>query len=147
KQVKVSVSWLMNMSSDYYESFAMSILSMLLISGPNSPMYQALITPNIGSSYTPGSGYDSSGSEATFSIGLSDIAEEDIDKVENLIYETIQKAYNEGFNKERIESVIHQVEYSLRHVTTEYGLDLVSNSIPTFLHGERPIDAFVTNET
>lgn len=118
KQVKVSVNWLANTSSDYYLSFALSILSSLLISGPNSPMYQALISPNIGSAYSPGSGYDSSGSEATFSIGLSDIAEADIEMVENLIYETIKKASEDGFDDERIESVLHQLEFSLKHVTT-----------------------------
>lgn len=37
----------------------MSILSKLLLDGPNAPLYAALIDSNIGLDYAPSTGYDS----------------------------------------------------------------------------------------
>jgi Zn-dependent M16 (insulinase) family peptidase len=34
------------------------MLSELLLDGPNAPMYQALIEPQIGNVYAPGTGYE-----------------------------------------------------------------------------------------
>ncbi len=45
---KISVSFLMNEASDAYESFALRILSALLIDGPSSPFYLALIESGLG---------------------------------------------------------------------------------------------------
>ncbi|KAJ7385725.1 Presequence protease, mitochondrial [Desmophyllum pertusum] len=55
----------------------MVILSSLLISGPNSPFYQSLIAPNIGSDYSPGVGYDNGTRDASYSIGLQGIKKDD----------------------------------------------------------------------
>ena len=41
---------------DAFEGFTNSILSSLLVDGPTSPLYQALIEPNIGSDYSPATG-------------------------------------------------------------------------------------------
>lgn len=146
KQVKVSVSWLVNRSTNLYERFSMYILSYLLTNGPNSPMYQALISSNIGSSYAPGTGFSGTPKEGSFSVGLSDIAEKDIDMVENLIYETLEKAYKDGFTEKRIESVIHQLEYSMKNITSGFGLDLASDVASYWIHEGNPLDSFITNE-
>lgn len=38
---------------DAFEGLTNSIISSLLVDGPTSPFYQALIEPNIGSDYSP----------------------------------------------------------------------------------------------
>lgn len=89
-----------------------------MISGPNSPFYKALIEPKIGTDFSSVVGcvhayrtcrghqlvrhlwefycfetcfsrYDGSTKEASFSIGLQGIAEEDTERVKHLISQTI----------------------------------------------------------
>jgi len=94
----------------------MSFLGMLLTGGPNSPMYQALIDSNIGSSYSPYTGYDASNRESLFSVGLMGIKTEDAKVVTDIIEKTLAKAAEEGFPQERIESILHQIEIAQKHV-------------------------------
>ena len=52
---QVALSYLCTLPSDpaeaHFETFALSLLSSLLLDGPPAPLYQALIEPNIGSGY------------------------------------------------------------------------------------------------
>ena len=43
--------------TDPYESLVVSILSNLLVDGPASPFYQALLDANIGSDFSPMTGF------------------------------------------------------------------------------------------
>jgi Zn-dependent M16 (insulinase) family peptidase len=146
KQTKVSVSWLTGKITESYEVFCMSILSHLLTAGPTSPFYKALISSNIGLTYSPGTGFDNSVRETSFSVGLSDILEEDVDKVERLIYETLDEVVLTGFPKERIEAVIHQIEYGQKHISTGFGLNLVSGLSHAWLHGSNVAENIAINE-
>ena len=38
--------------TDTFEAFTLSLLSSLMISGPNSPFYKALLEPNIGTDFS-----------------------------------------------------------------------------------------------
>lgn len=53
-----SFSSLLSGTTDAFENLTMVILSSLLVSGPNSPFYQSLIEPNIGSDYCAGVGWE-----------------------------------------------------------------------------------------
>ena len=52
----LTFSSLFRSTTDAFENLTMVILSSLLVSGPNSPFYQSLIEPNIGSDYCAGVG-------------------------------------------------------------------------------------------
>ncbi|KAK2570494.1 Presequence protease [Acropora cervicornis] len=57
KQSAVGLHYLTGSNTtDAFENLTMVILSSLLVSGPNSPFYQSLIEPNIGSDYCAGVG-------------------------------------------------------------------------------------------
>lgn len=142
KQVKVSVNWLVDGSNDVYERFTMTFLAKLLCSGPNSPMHQALIASNIGSSYSPNTGYSNSSKEAVFAFGLSDISEDDIDRVEKLILETLEKSSEEGFPKDRIESILHQLEFGIKNVVTGFGIHVISSIYGNLMHGGDTFETF-----
>lgn len=146
RQTKVSVSWLTNKITDNYESFCMSILSHLLTDGPTSPFYKALIATNIGLTYSPGTGYESSIRETYFSVGLSDILAEDVEKVEKIIFDTVKEVQAHGIPQERIEAIIHQIEFGQKHVTSGFGLTLVSSLAHSWLHGSNPSDVISLNE-
>lgn len=98
----------------------MHILSSLLLNGLNAPFYQSLIESNLGNNFSPGTGYDDSTREAVFSVGLQGIKEEDIPRIDKLIFETLEKVAREGFSQERIDGVLHQVEIKQRHVCVNF---------------------------
>lgn len=105
----------------------MGIVSSLLLHGPNSPLYQALIASNIGLDYSPGTGYESwrlftledihFRKESSFGVGLSGIREEDIPVVEETIDQTLRQTAKDGFDPKEIESILHQLEISQKHVS------------------------------
>lgn len=43
--------------TDTFEAFTLNLLSSLMVSGPNSPFYKALIEPKIGSDFSSIVGY------------------------------------------------------------------------------------------
>lgn len=107
--------WRLRSITDTFESFTLSLLSSLMISGPNAPFYKALIEPKIGTDFSSVVGcvhswtrthhavqgwsnlinlnlflrYDGSTKEASFSIGLQGMAEEDTETVKHIISQTI----------------------------------------------------------
>ena len=89
--------------------FGLSFLGALLIGGPATPMYKALIASNIGSDFSPGSGFDHHTKETTFSVGLQGIAAGDADKVQRIVQETLERAAKEGFEQAQVDSILHQV--------------------------------------
>lgn len=70
KQTTVAVSYLLPEVLDPFESFVMSVVGKLLISGPKAPFYKSLMQSGFGSDYAPGTGFDGSIREGVFSVGL-----------------------------------------------------------------------------
>ena len=91
KQTAVSVSYLLDPTADILNSRLMSVLSKLLMDGPNSPFFQKLIEPNIGMSFSPASGYCGSGRQGTFSVGLKGVDGSDVEKVTGIIASTFEQ--------------------------------------------------------
>uniref|UniRef100_A0A669E204 Pitrilysin metalloproteinase 1 n=1 Tax=Oreochromis niloticus TaxID=8128 RepID=A0A669E204_ORENI len=91
KQNTVCVSYLLGDITDAFEGLTLSLLSSLMISGPNSPFYKSLIEPKLGTDFSSVVGYDGSTKEASFSIGLQGVDEEDIERVKQIISQTIDK--------------------------------------------------------
>ena len=60
RNVRFAISYYGNHLSDLQESFNLSVLCHLLLDGPTSPMYKALINTGLGTDFTGNSGYDSS---------------------------------------------------------------------------------------
>eukprot|EP00743_Colponemidia_sp_Colp-15_P009119 GILK01009947.1.p1 GENE.GILK01009947.1~~GILK01009947.1.p1 ORF type:complete len:1054 (+),score=218.44 GILK01009947.1:44-3205(+) len=135
KQTKFGLAFLCDDAhKDPFKTFAMQILSSLLLDGPASPMYKALIDTRIGSGYAPVVGYDAHTKEASFAFGCNNIAEEDVVKVEKIILDTLEEVVKKGFESERIEAIIHQIELSQKEVTTTFGLSLAQRMLPSWLH-------------
>ncbi|XP_022112056.1 presequence protease, mitochondrial-like isoform X2 [Acanthaster planci] len=145
KQTTVSVSFLLNSLTDSFEGFTMSILSHLLVSGPTSPFYQALVQANIGSDYSPVLGYDGSTKDASFSVGLQGIRQEDVEPVKSIIEDTFKKVVENGFEKERIDAVLHKIEISQKHQTTTFGLQLIASLMQSWNHDTELADVLRVN--
>jgi len=146
KQTIVSVSYMLDCLEDPFEQFTLGILSSLLTAGPNSPFYQALIEPNIGSDYSPVCGMETSTKNPSFSVGLQGISSEDASKVISIIDATFLKVIEEGFDPDRIESILHRVELGQKHQSSNFGLGLVMSISYSWIHEQNPIDLLHVNE-
>ena len=146
RQTKISVGWLTNNITETYENICMQILSLLLTGGPTSPFYKALIASNIGLTFAPGTGFDPSVRETSFSVGLSEIHVSDVEKVEKIIYEVLEESAKVGFPQERIEAILHQIEFGQKHVSSGFGLNLISSLSHAWLHGATPSETVAINE-
>lgn len=146
KQNKVCLAFLTNNSRDIFESFTLRILSYLLLEGAASPLYKALIESGLGSEYSAGTGYDTTSAQTNVSIGLQGVHNNDIQKVEETIIETLKQTMEMGFDSQRIEGVIHQIELGAKHKTAKFGLNLGMSIIESWIHGVNPIDAIEFNK-
>ncbi|XP_049852596.1 presequence protease, mitochondrial-like [Schistocerca gregaria] len=135
RQQKVAVAWLLHPLEDAYQVFLMSVTCHLMINGPASPMYRALIESGLGTAYSPGSGYDSSPRTASFSIGVSDARDGSAESVESAVFDALAEVAKEGFPPARLESALHQIEYSKKNVTTGFGIELYSSIQHLWMHG------------
>uniref|UniRef100_A0A4W6CEF6 Presequence protease, mitochondrial n=1 Tax=Lates calcarifer TaxID=8187 RepID=A0A4W6CEF6_LATCA len=135
RQNTLCVSYLLGDITDTFEGFTLSLLSSLMISGPNSPFYKALIEPKIGTDFSSVVGTK----EASFSIGLQGMAEEDIERVKQIISQTIDDIIENGFEEERIEALLHKIEIQMKHQSTNFGLSLASYIASSWNHDGDPV--------
>ncbi|XP_008575282.1 PREDICTED: presequence protease, mitochondrial isoform X1 [Galeopterus variegatus] len=140
KQTTVSVSFLLPDITDTYEAFTLNLLSSLLISGPNSPFYKALIESGLGTDFSPDVGYNGYTREAYFSVGLQGIAEKDVQTVRDLVDSTLDEVVRKGFEDDRIEALLHKIEIQMKHQSTSFGLALTSYIASCWNHDGDPVE-------
>ncbi|XP_043239224.1 presequence protease, mitochondrial-like isoform X1 [Amphibalanus amphitrite] len=142
RQASVAVSLLVGDVTDSYESLLMTVLSELLVDGPSSPFYQALVESGLGDDYTPHvTGFDNSCRETVFSVGLQGVADADTDKVVEIIDKTLAEVAEKGFEQERVDAVLHRLELGRKHQSNHFGLGLVMQVVAPWFHGGDPLDA------
>ncbi|XP_065809658.1 presequence protease, mitochondrial-like [Labrus bergylta] len=147
RQNTLCVSYLLGDITDTFEGFTLSLLSSLMISGPNSPFYKALIEPNIRTDFSSVVGYDGSTKEASFSIGLQGMAEEDTERVKQIISQTINDIIESGFEEERIDALLHKIEIQMKHQSTNFGLSLASYIASSWNHDGDPVELLQINDS
>nr|KAF6501925.1 pitrilysin metallopeptidase 1 [Molossus molossus] len=140
KQTTVSVSFLLPDITDTFEAFTLNLLSSLLVGGPNSPFYKALIESGLGTDFSPDVGYNGYTREAFFSVGLQGIAEKDIQTVRDIIDRTIDDVIEKGFEDDRIEALLHKIEIQMKHQSVSFGLALTSYIASCWNHDGDPVE-------
>ena len=144
-QHKTSTTWLMGNTTNISESFALQIATSLLLDGYGSPMYRALIESGLGTDFTPNTGYDTSGRKGIFSIGLNGVNEENVPKVHDAIGTCLQDVAAKGFDKHKVDGLLHQLELGLKHKTASFGMNLIQRLKPGWFNGIDPFDALAWN--
>ena len=140
----VLTAWLTNDINDSFERLAMSLLSTLLLGNPAAPLYKALLNSGLGENLAPGVGYHDDNRTTYFAAGLQGVAPEKLAEIERLVLETLEQAATEGFSRERIDGVIHQLEFANREITGDsypYSLLLLMRLIGPWIHGGDPLAA------
>uniref|UniRef100_A0AAQ5XNV8 Presequence protease, mitochondrial n=1 Tax=Amphiprion ocellaris TaxID=80972 RepID=A0AAQ5XNV8_AMPOC len=151
RQNTLCVSYLLGDITDTFEGFTLSLLSSLMISGPNSPFYKSLIEPKIGTDFSSNPyctfNFPESTKEASFSIGLQGMAEEDTERVKEIISQTIDDIIENGFEEERIEALLHKIEIQMKHQSTNFGLSLASYIASSWNHDGDPVELLRISES
>ncbi|KAF2266325.1 mitochondrial presequence protease [Lojkania enalia] len=147
RQHKTSVTWLMGDTSDIVENFSLGILSNLLLDGYGSPLYQSLIESGLGADFSPNTGYDSAGRKGVFSVGLNAVKGGDVLKVRETIAQTLLEARKKGFDKVKVDGILHQLELSLKHKTAHFGMGIMQRLKPGWFNGVDPMDALAWKDT
>lgn len=139
KQYKASLTWYTGTPNDNYESFLLKVLSTLLMDGHSSPMYQSLVEGGIGSDFSSNSGMDGMAAVNLFSIGLNGLTKKDSDQLEDHVLSCLKKVQAEGFPKNRVDAILHQLELGRKIESANFGLGLLSSIAPGLGDGVDPL--------
>jgi Zn-dependent M16 (insulinase) family peptidase len=146
RQTKSSVTWLTCETSDIVETFSLSILSSLLMSGYGSPLYEGLIGSGLGSNFSPNTGHDTSGRVGIFSIGLDGMRSEDVLEFRDTVQSILRDKLDEAFLPHKIEGYMHQLEIALKHKTASFGMGILEKTVPGWFNGIDPMELLAWNE-
>ncbi|XP_022218351.1 presequence protease, mitochondrial [Drosophila obscura] len=134
RQNQIAIALLMCDMTNIQETFELNVLSEILIRGPNSAFYKSLIEPNFSGGYNQSTGYSADTKDTAFVVGLQDLRVEDFKKFNDLFSQTLCKAMEEGFESQHVESILHNLELSLKHQSPHFGNALLFNSTALWNH-------------
>jgi hypothetical protein len=138
----VNVAWMLAENKDFETALMLEIISGLLVGSAAAPLRQALIDSGLGEDMSPVSGMESDLKQLLFCAGLRNVQSADIPKVEKLIDDTLQKIVSEGFDRELVEGILHQVEFHGKEISRgsyPYGITLMGNVFQTWLYDGDPL--------
>lgn len=134
RQNQIAIALLMCDITDIQECFELNVLSEVLIRGPNSNFYKSLIEPNFSGGYNQSTGFSADCKDTYFAVGLQDLKVEDFKKFTELFDQTVLCSIKEGFEPQHIESVLHNLELSLKHQSPHFGNAILFNSTSLWNH-------------
>ena len=114
----LTVNWVLNHKElPSKENLAISVLNHLLLATPSSPLRKILTESQLGESVT-GGGLSDELLQATFSVGLKGVSQDNCDKVEQLVLSTLKDLSKTGFDEMDIKASLNTIEFSLREFNT-----------------------------
>jgi presequence protease len=135
------VAWLTADIRDTFEILVLTVLEQVLLGNAASPLRKALMDSELGTALSDGSGFDADNRDTMFACGLKDVTSEAAQKIEKIVFDTIENLSNGGIDPDLIESAIHQIEFHRKEVTNTpypYGLKLLLSFAGTWIHGGDP---------
>ena len=138
----VNIAWMMSDNADYETSLILEIIAALLVGSAASPLRKALIDSGLGEDLSPISGIEADLKQLMFCAGLRNTQSSDVQNIEQLIFDTIKIIVANGFDKELIEGVLHQIEFHGKEVVRgsyPYGISLMGNVFQTWLYDGDPL--------
>ncbi|KAG8072488.1 hypothetical protein GUJ93_ZPchr0006g43322 [Zizania palustris] len=132
KKYMVCINWLLSEEPlDVETELTLGFLDHLLLGTPASPLRRILLESGLGDAIV-GGGVEDELLQPQFSIGLKGVSEDNIQKVEELVMQTLKNLAEEGFAPEAVEASMNTIEFSLRENNTgsfPRGLSLMLRSI------------------
>lgn len=144
EKCQVALAWLTCNIQEPLEVVSLQVINLILLGHSGAPLRKKLLESNLGKALADTTGFEDEIKEPYFSVGLQAVAAKNIDKVEQLILETLQEIVETGIDKEQVESAIHQMELDTREVSGghyPYSLNLLFRFFGTWMHGGDPLNS------
>lgn len=138
----VNMAWLLAENTDYETSLLLAVACGALVGSAASPLRKALIDSGLGEDLSPATGLERDFRELVFAVGLRGTDREKAEAIEELIMKTLHSVAEDGFDRELIEGVIHQVEFGGREIIREnypYGIVLMGRIFHCWLYDGDPL--------
>ena len=138
KHAFITVNWAI---PDGILHFALIILDQILTGNSGSPLRKALIESDLGEDIA-GFGLETNLRQPAWSIGMKGVEVPNLGKVEELIFQTLEKLANDGIDRGDIEAAMNSFEFDLRennHGSFPQGLSVMLNMLETWLYGWDPL--------
>jgi len=141
------VNWLLNdRPLTPYEELTLVVLNHLLTGTTSSVLRKSLMESGLGEALI-GGGVSDELLQATFSIGMKGIKENEVEKLEKLIFDTFANITE--FSNEDVAASLNTIEFQLREFNTgsfPKGLSLMLGSMSKWIYGESPTSALKFEE-
>ena len=121
--------------------FALIILDQILTGNSGSPLRKILIESDLGEDLA-GFGLETNLRQPAWSIGMKGVETQNLEKVEALIFQTLEKLAKEGIDRGDIEAAMNSFEFDLRENNQgsfPQGLSVMLNMLDTWLYGWDPL--------
>lgn len=137
----MTLNWLLHESTDEVTDLALSVLEYILLGMTGSPLRKALIESGLGEDLA-GAGLGSESRQIYFSTGLKGIDLDNVDRIQNLIMQTLTNLTIKGIDPNTVEAALNRIEFTLRENNTgsyPRGLLLMLRALTTWLYGGDPL--------
>jgi Zn-dependent M16 (insulinase) family peptidase len=144
RKAQALVAWVTVHTGDSFQLLAMRVLAEVLLGNAASPLRKALIDSKLGTAMADGSGLQDDYRESVFGAGLKDIAQEDADKVERVVLDTLERLVNDGVDQTQVDAAIHHLEFEKRERSNAgfpYSLKVLFTALAPYYYGGDPYDA------
>jgi len=134
----VTVNWVI---PDGLLHFALIVLDQILTGTSGAPLRKALIESDLGEDLA-GFGLETALRQPAWSIGLKGVEIENLQKVEELIFRTLETLVRDGIAPGDVEAALNSFEFDLRennHGSFPQGLSIMLNMLETWLYGWDPV--------
>ncbi|KAH7277479.1 hypothetical protein KP509_39G053600 [Ceratopteris richardii] len=139
----VCVNWVLaDTPLDMEAELAIGFLDHLMLGTPAAPLRKALLESGFGEAIV-GGGVDDDLLQPQFSLGLKNVSEENVLKVEELIMAKLKELVDVGFTSKALEASMNTIEFSLRENNTgsfPRGLSLMLHAMGNWLYGRDPFE-------
>jgi presequence protease len=144
KKAQGLVAWVTVHTADSFQLLAMKVLAEVLLGNAASPLRKALIDSKLGTAMADGSGLQDDYRETVFGAGLKDIANDDAEKVERVVIETLERLARDGVDQTQVDAAIHHLEFEKRERSNAgfpYSLKVLFAALAPYYYGGDPYEA------
>jgi len=145
----VMMNWLLNEKEmTATEELTSNILDHLLMGTTQSILRKTLMESQLGEAIV-GGGLSDELLQATFAVGLKGVKPDDVNKVQELILNTLEKAALDGFEEDAIAASLNTIEFSMREFNTgsfPKGLSFMLGAMSKWIYDGSPTDALKFEE-
>jgi len=144
----IVMGWLLGENKNTLDVLRGHLLSAVLLDNSASPLRRVLENADFANAPSPLCGLEDSNKEMVFSAGVQGSNAGNLEDVEKLILDELNRIVKDGVSIEEVEAMLHQLELSQREVTGDgypYGLSLILQSLAGAMHDGDPISLLDTD--